>query len=65
MAGHRESETRVADAPVQHGVEIRVSNREVVKQKIPVAKMIIEIRETRFALRQNMRSCSLGRGFIE
>ena len=56
---------REPHAPVQHGVEIRVSNREVVKQKFPVAKMIIEIRETRFALHQNMRSCSLGRGFIE
>ena len=63
MAGYRTEKRE--HAPVQHGVEIRVGHCEVIKQKFPVAKMIIEIRETRFGFHQSMRSCSLGRGLIE
>ena len=38
---------------------MRHADREAVKQKLPaIAKMIIEIRETRFAFHRSMRSCS-------
>ena len=34
--------------PIQHGVEIRIGDREVIKQEFAVAELLIQILQSRF-----------------
>src|SRR5215211_7191616 len=42
-------------APVQHCVEIRVGDREPIEQEFATGEMVVEISESRLALRKRVR----------